>query len=487
MSELLCVFDVGTTGARTIIFDINGKEIARAYEEYPVVKQQVGISEQDPIIWWNAVRNTCNKVVKKINREDIIGISASFHRGTASIVDNNGEVLHPALTWMDERETEIKDFYNEGGLRVTIRKLLWIKNNKPEIFSKASKIIFPDTYIYMKLCGKDKFICEPTNGIWGILNMDTLKWDEKLADLFDLPVNLWPELHTPGEIIGELSSEAAGYLNLKSKLPIILGGGDQQCAALGLGVINKGQVKVTTGTGIFVDYVTGDAPAKPAGNVPIFPLPHIIKGKWIIEAIMPGTGTALKWFKDNFSQLQVKEAEESNRDVYDLLTKEAEEISPGSEGLLILPLYVFGKGTIHGLGWNHTRAHMIRSIMESAALSAQMYLNMLEAIGRSKTTEIKVDGGAMNSDLWGQIFADIMSKKIIVPENKDGAALGAAILGFYGCKKYNSIDDAIEKMVRFEKEFNPNKDNVKIYKKLNRIFMPALLEVYEKKRVTKDL
>ncbi|TFG28809.1 MAG: hypothetical protein EU532_04485 [Promethearchaeota archaeon] len=486
MSELLCVFDVGTTGSRTIIFDINGKEIVRAYEEYPLEKQPVGISEQNPIIWWNAVKNTCKLAVKKVNPNDVIGICASFQRATAGLIDKNGEVLHPALTWMDEREVVDASTYHEE-LRRTVPKILWLKNNKPELYNQASKIFFPDTYIYMKLCGKDIRVTEPTNGIFAIMSKETLNWDPKLAESYGIPIELWPELRTPGEVIGELSSEAAKDLGLKNNVPIILGGGDQQCAALGLGVIEKGQAKVTTGTGTFVDYVTGDTPVTPAGDFPIFPLPHVIKGKWIIEGTMPGTGTALKWFKDNFSQLQDKECEEKNLNVYAELAKEAESIKPGSEGLLFVPLYVFRKGTIHGLGWNHTRAHMIRAIMESAALSAQMYIGMLEAIGGSKVSELKSDGGAMNSDLWAQIFADIISKKIIIPENRDGAALGAAILGFYGCKKYSSFNDAIEKMVRFEKEFNPIKDNVKIYKKLNRLFMPTLLDIFEKKRITKDL
>jgi len=486
MSDLIVVFDVGTTGSRTIIFDINGKEIIRAYEEYPLEKQPVGISEQNPIIWWNAVKSTCNLAVKNVNPDDIIGICASFQRATAGLIDKDGKVLHPALTWMDEREVIDASTYHEE-LRRTVPKILWLKNHKPDLYNQASKIFFPDTYIYMKLCGIDICVTDPSNGIMGIMSKGTLDWDPKLADSYGIPIELWPELRTPGEVIGELSSEAAGNLGLKSNIPVVLGGGDQQCAALGLGVIEKGQAKVTTGTGTFVDYVTGDTPATPAGDVPIFPMPHVIKGKWIIEGAMPGTGTALKWFKDNFSQLQAKECEEKNINVYGELAKEAENIKPGSEGLLFVPLYVLKKGTIHGLGWNHTRAHMIRAIMESAALSAQMYMGMLEAIGGAKVSELKSDGGAMNSDLWAQIYADIMSKKIIVPENRDGAALGAAILGFYGCKKYNSFNDAIEKMVRFEKEFNPIKDNVKIYKKLNRLFMPTVLDIFDKKRVTKDL
>jgi len=487
MSDLMCVFDVGTTGARTIIFDMKGNDIARAYEGYPVIKQPVGISEQDPLIWWNAIKNTCNRAVKNggININDIIGIAPTFHRLTTTLIDKNFEVLHPALTWMDEREiSDTKALQEKDGLRRAIPKIMWFKTNKPDLFNKTYKIVFPDSYIYMKLCGE--CVTDPSNGIWGFLNMDTLQWDEDLADSYNIPLDLLPELHTPGELVGELSNKAAGELGLKQNTTIILGGPDQQCAALGLGVINKGQAKITTGTGIFVDLIV-DAPFPSVGDIPIFSIPHVIKGKWMIEATMPGTGTIFEWFKDNFSQWQIKESERQNFDVYDALTAEAEEVPPGSEGLLFIPLYVFRKGTIHGLGWNHTRAHVIRAIMESAALSAQMYLHLLEGMAKIDVKELRVDGGAMNSSFWAQIFADVTNKDIKIPAIKDGAALGAAILGYYGSNKYNSIEEAIDKMVNFIDTKSPIRENAKIYKKLNRLFMPNVLETLNKKRITKNL
>ncbi|MHA1270929.1 MAG: FGGY-family carbohydrate kinase [Candidatus Helarchaeota archaeon] len=487
MSDLICVFDVGTTGARTIIFDINGKIISKSYQEYPIEKQPTGISEQNPAIWWNAIKNTCNQVVKqgKFDLNDVVGISAAFHRCTITLITKEGNILHPALTWLDEREvTDIKEYQETGGLRRAIPKLLWLKNNKSDLFNKTWKIIQPDSYIYYKLCGE--IITDPTFGIWGILNQDTLDWDEKLADLYELPIDLWPKIGNSGDIVGELSNEAANELGLKRNLPIVLGGGDQQCSALGLGVVENGQVKITSGTGTFIDYVV-DKPAKVVGDIPLFSLPHVIKGKWLIEGAVPGTGTVLKWFRDNFSQLQIKECNEKNIDIFDNLISEATEIPIGSEGLLFIPLYIFRKGTIYGLSFNHTRAHFIRAIMESASLTAQMYLVLIEGIGGTKSKEVIIDGGASKSGFWCQIFADILNKKVLIPEVNDGAALGAGMLGFYGCGQYKSITSAVDNMVNIIETKTPIKENNKKYKKLIRIFTPAVLNILNKKRITGKL
>ncbi|MBY8991968.1 MAG: hypothetical protein KGD58_14590 [Candidatus Lokiarchaeota archaeon] len=320
----------------------------------------------------------------------------------------------------------------------------------------------------------------------GILNYDTLKWDENLADKYEIPVELWPDVYFYRDFIGELSNVAAKDLGLKQNIPIFMGGGDQQCAALGLGVIEEGQAKITTGTGTFIDYVT-DRRIKPSEEAPIFSYPSVVKGKWNIEGSIIGTGSILKWFKDNFSQFQINQSIEGNKNIYDMLANEASTIPPGSEGLLFIPLYIFKKGTIHGLGWNHTRAHFIRAIMESACLGAQMNLQLLEAIGWKKVSEVRVDGGAMNSPLWAQILADVTSKKILIPEVKDAAALGAGILVFCNSKRYKSLDNAVTNMIRFTDVKEPIEHNVSVYKTLYRIFVQELINIDGKKRVTRDL
>jgi len=437
------------------------------------------------LIWWNAIKRTCNTAVKKVNINDIIGIAVTHQRQTVTFLDKEGKVLHPALTWMDGREENTaKDWLSDEGMRRTVPKVLWIKKNKPEIFKKISKIAFTDTYIYNRLCNITA--CDPTDGVMGILNYNTLKWDENLAKHYEIPIELWPEVYFYGEFIGELSNVAANELGLKQNTPIFMGGGDQQCAALGLGVIKTHQVKVTIGTGAFVDYVT-DKRVKPSEEAPVFSYPSVIKGKWNIEGAISGAGSTLKWFKDNFSQLQVKQSSEGKKNVYDMLANEASTVPPGSEGLLFIPLYMFRKGAIHGLGWNHTRAHFTRAIMESACLGAQMCLQIQEIVGGKEVTDIRADGGAMNSPLWAQMLADVTSKKILIPEVKDAAALGAAILVFYNSKKFLSIDKAITNMIRFTDVKEPNIQNVSVYKKLYSFFVQAFIDIDEKKRVTGNL
>ena len=363
MSEkIILIFDVGTTGTRTIIFDINGNEIGRAYEEHPREKQTQGVSEQNPQIWWNAIKSTCKNAVKisKIDPKELVGISACFFRATTAAIDKKGNVLYPAITWMDERKSESAEkHYNLiGELRRAINKILWIKDNKPEIFEKTYKFVQPDSFIYKKLA--DVFATDYSNAAYGVLDYNTLKLSHELSDQFGIPMDKWVDIYEAGKVIGELTAEAASDLNLSKGIPIIMGGADQQCAALGLGT-KIGEIKATTGTGTFVDAVTKEPVYDKTQN--LFTIPHVIKGQWVLEGAMPGTGAAMQWFRDNFSEKQCIEAEAKNLDPYKLIEDEAKDVPAGSGGLLIIPLYSFTKATVHGLGFGHSRNFWIKAIM----------------------------------------------------------------------------------------------------------------------------
>ncbi|MHA1298986.1 MAG: FGGY-family carbohydrate kinase, partial [Candidatus Helarchaeota archaeon] len=296
----------------------------------------------------------------------------------------------------------------------------------------------------------------------------------------EIPLDKWVDIYESGKVIGELTPEAANDLGLPKGLPVIMGGADQQCAALGLGT-KVGEIKATTGTGTFVDAIT-DKPVYDKANI-LFTIPHVIKGQWSLEGAMPGTGAALKWFRDNFSEKQCIDAEQQNIDAFKILEEEAKEVPAGSGGLLIIPLYSFMKATIHGLCFGHSRNFWIRSIMESAALSMRLYLDLIQPMTQ-KVTEIKIDGGATKSQLWTQIQADVTEKTVLIPKVVDGAAVGAAILGFIGTGNFNSIEDAVKNMVKFVDKREPNKANKKVYKKLFRVFQSEIMQIHTKKRIT---
>ncbi|MHA1299393.1 MAG: FGGY family carbohydrate kinase, partial [Candidatus Helarchaeota archaeon] len=176
-NNVIVIFDVGTTGTRSVIFDINGAEIGRSYEEYPKEKQTPGISEHNPLNWWSAIKNTCNRAVKsaKIDPKDIVGISACFFRDTTLAIDKDGNVLHPAITWMDERKTETAEQKADliGWQRRALTKIYLIKDIKPEIFEKTHKFVQTDSFIYKKLA--DVFATDYTNAAYGILDYDKLE------------------------------------------------------------------------------------------------------------------------------------------------------------------------------------------------------------------------------------------------------------------------------------------------------------------------
>ncbi|MHA1380761.1 MAG: FGGY-family carbohydrate kinase [Candidatus Helarchaeota archaeon] len=478
----ILIFDVGTTGARSIIFDVNGNEIARSYVEYPKEKQPPGVSEQDPQMWWEAIKTTCKDVVKiaRIVPKDLVGISACFFRATTAAIDKEGNVLYPAITWMDERKSESAEklYDSIGELRRAINKILWIKDNKPDIFEKTHKFIQPDSYIYKKLAGV--FATDYSNAAYGVLDYDSLKLSDELTEKFGIPMDRWVDVHESGKVIGELTSDAANELGLTKGIPIVMGGADQQSAALGLGTM-IGEIKATTGTGTFVDAVTEKPVYDQSQN--LFTLPHVVKGQWVLEGAMPGTGAALNWFRDNFSEKQCIDAEAKKVSAFKILEEEAENVPAGSGGLLIIPLYSFMKATVHGLGFGHSRGFWVRSIMESAALSIRLYLGFIEPM-TNKVKSLKIDGGSARSDLWTQIQADVTGKTVLIPKVIDGAAMGAAILGYLGTGNFGTIGDAVKNMVKFIGKKEPNPANKKIYKKLFRVFETETITIHQKKRIT---
>jgi sugar (pentulose or hexulose) kinase len=488
----LAVIDAGTNGVRSAIFDPQGNMKGISYKEYPEKRQPPGVSEQDPPTWWNNAKLTMKDVLKKsdIRPKEIAALSVTTQRATTLAIDREGNHLIPGLTWMDARtspsiEPLKKKITRPSGwwTNSSLSKILWIKDNHPAIFEKTFKFIQVDGYLYHRLTGK--VVTDYSNAIYGILDTNSMEWSQELADAAGVPVDKWPDISPPGTMLGELTGKAAEETGLTAGLPVIMGGADVQCSTLGLGMTGPGPAKATTGTGTFVVSVLEGKPIfDPGGN--LFTNPHVIKGKWILEGAMPGTGLLLKWFKEQFSTNEVQKASEMKVDPYDYLVEEAKAANPGAGGLLLIPLFTFAKGTMYGLSFGHTRKHVARAILECNAYAIRFYLTLMETM-KVKSNETRVDGGGAKSNLWNQILSDVTGRPVVVPRVTEGSSLGAAMLAAVGVTIHRSVDDAIKNMVHFVDRKEPNKEHSKVYDKMYSAFQTQLMSLYLGKRVTGDI
>jgi len=476
--QYLVIFDIGTTAAKTIVFDAGGFILGKAYQEYPTQTPSPGIVEQNPEDWWMAIKTSAKKAVdlSRIDPKAVAGIGVITQRATVTPVDKNAEVLYPAMTWMDARSSPSADALSEQyPQRGEIFKILWLKDNLPNVFEKAHKFVTVDAYIYYKLTGN--FVSDFTNSAYGPFDVRRLKWSNEISDTAKIPIDKLPSLVSSGTIAGELLPEAASDVGLTTGTPIVVGGGDQQCSALGLSAISPGIIKATTGTGTFIDAVVD----KPLFDLydPLtrtFCIPHVIPDKWAFEAVLPGTGLIYRWFRDQFSVREVETAKSVGVDPYDIINLEAASVKPGSDGLIVIPLFMFCRGIIWGLSFCHTKAHLARAILEGAGYGMNFFVEVMGGQG-IEVSEIRVDGGGARSPLWRQIQADVTGKPIVLTRVvEDASALGAAILTSYGVRLHRTIDEAIAAMVKVTEKTTPIPENCEVYNRIYPKFADMFLQ-----------
>ncbi|UCH31117.1 MAG: hypothetical protein JSV05_06290 [Candidatus Bathyarchaeota archaeon] len=474
--KYLLIFDVGTTAVKTIIFNTSGKIIEKTYQEYPTTTPSPGIVEQNPEDWWLASKESVKKALNssKIEPKTISGIGVTTQRATIAPMDRNGEILHPAMTWMDARSCPSSDaMAQKFPQRNSMTKILWLKDNRPQIFKKAFKFALVDTYMYYKLTGR--FVSDFTNSAYGPFDIYGLKWSDEILDEAKIPIEKLPSLVPSGSIIGELSRSTASEIGLKVGIPIVAGGGDQQCSTIGLNATSSGIVKATTGTGTFLDAQL-DSPLFDLYDplTRTFCIPHVIPDKWVFEAVLPGTGLIYRWFRDQFCSNEVQTASSIGIDSYDIINLEAASIQAGSEGLMIIPLFMFAKGLMWGLSFSHTKAHIARAILESTGYGLNFFIEVMNG-QNIEVKELRIDGGAAKSRLWSQIQSDITGKPVVLTNvAEDASAFGAAILVSYGIGLRKSISGATKEMVQVVERITPIQENSQIY---NQIY-PKFAEIF---------
>lgn len=491
---MLLGIDLGTTTAKAALFDEDtGRLVAWAGREYPTYHPKPGWAEHDVNDWWWAVSSVVRETLAKsgVDPREIKGVSVSSHREAVALLDHKGRALGRVIIWMDRRSLpqaewikknfDVRELYARTGLIVdptfTATKLLWLKENKPEVLAKAKWALQPKDYIVYKLTGK------PTTDISVasrtlLFDIRKLEWAHDLFEDFGLAdcERLFPEPSHSDEIVGEVTEEAAKETGLAPGTPVVAGGGDRGCEVLGSGVLGPDKVEESTGTGSTTATTIDEPIVDPHMRVVI--TAHVIRGKWSIEAGIATAGAVLRWFRDQFAQGENMLAHMTRRRAYEYLDMEAEYVPPGSNGLIVVPFFAgaraprwnpVAKGVIFGLTLFHTRAHVFRALMEGIAYEIRKVLEVLDELG-VRSEEIRVLGGGGKTPAWARIKADVTGRRVALLEFLDAALIGDAILAGVGSGVLSSYEEGVKRFVRVKKTVEPDPRYVKVYDKYYRLY-----------------
>lgn len=483
--EYILGIDIGTSAAKTVLFDTKGSTIASATREYPLYQPHIGWAEQNPDDWWQAVVATIQEVLdkSKINSNQIKGIGLTGQMHGMVLLDKDLKVLRPAIIWCDQRtQEECEEITNAVGkdqlieitanpalTGFTASKVMWVKKNQPHIYDRTHKVLLPKDYIRLKLTGECATEVSDASGTQ-FLDVPNRKWSDRILEILEIPKEWMPEVYESPVVSGKVSHAAAQLTGLKMDTPVVGGGGDQAAGAVGNGIVKAGLISSTIGTSGVVFAHMDSVSIDPKGRVHTFC--HAIPGAWHVMGVTQGAGLSLQWMRNNFGGMEREIARFMEVDPYDLMVKEAEQAAPGCHGLIYLP-YLMGERTPHldpnargvffGLTAKHDRSYMIRSVMEGVSYSLKDCLEIIEEMGVS-VHEIRASGGGGKSKLWRQMQADIFEAPIYTINSNEGPALGAALLAGVGAGIYNNVSEACAATIERIDKTSPIDDNVPVYR-----------------------
>jgi xylulokinase len=495
--------DVGTTGSRAIIMNEEGVVTAAASADHaPMAQPHPTWAEQDPDDWWRASREAIQAALAKagLTGADIAGIGLSGQMHGAVLLDAQHRVIRPSIIWCDQRSQTQADWFTDriGAARLkeitcnpaltgfTVPKLLWVRDNEPENFARLRMLLLPKDYVRFRLTGE--FATEVSDAAGTLLlDVPRRRWSQEILDALALSTAQLPRVAESPEPETRVSADAAAATGLKPGTPVVGGGGDQAAGGVGNGIVEAGIVSSTIGTsGVVFAYT--DAPRlDPCGRVHTFC--HAVPGRWHVMGVTQGAGLSFRWFRDNLASLETDEARIAGKDAYDILTAEAAVAPPGCEGLIYLP-YLMGERTPHldplargvffGLTARHTRAHMIRSVLEGVAYSLRDSLEIFRDMG-VPVQQVRASGGGGRSPLWRQIQADVFNREMVTVNATEGSAYGAALLAATGTGGFSSVVEACHACIRVTDRCEPDAASASRYEQYYQVYRglyPSLKESY---------
>ncbi|WRS28156.1 xylulokinase [Oscillospiraceae bacterium MB08-C2-2] len=482
--KYLLGIDLGTSGTKTVLFSQEGTVMASAAEEYPLYQPHNGWAEQEPVDWWRAAMNTIGAVLEKsgVDKESVVSIGISGQMHGLVMLDKNGEVLRRSIIWCDQRTSkecaEITD--KVGAQRLieitanpaltgfTASKILWVRNNEPELYARCRHILLPKDYIRYMLTGEFATEVSDASGMQ-LLDVGARNWSAEVLEKLDIDPALLAKVYESPEVTGTVHSEAARLTGLSTSTLVVGGAGDNAAAAVGTGVVRDDTAFTTIGTSGVVFAHTSKMQIDPAGRVHTFCC--AVPGAWHVMGVTQGAGLSLQWFRNNFCRDILAQAKEQCKDPYYLMDSMAEQVPAGSNRLLYLP-YLMGERTPHlnpncrgvffGLSAIHDQAALIRAVMEGVTYSLRDCYEILKSMGVQVGDMIACGGGGTSS-LWRQMMADLYGCPVRTVASKEGPALGVAILAGVGAGLFSSVEEGCDRLVTTDKHCAPNSANAELY------------------------
>jgi len=484
--------DIGTTGSRAVIIDKSGGVCAAASADHALMTQhQPTWAEQEPEDWWRAAQEAIRAAMTlaKINGEDIAGVGLSGQMHGVVLLDSEHRVIRPSIIWCDQRSQAQADWFTEriGAQRLkeitcnpaltgfSVPKLLWVRDHEPASYERMRMLLLPKDYIRFRLTGEFATEVSDASGTL-LLDVPRRRWSSEILTALGLRLDQLPFAAESNEPTTRVNASAAATAGLKKGTPVVGGGGDQAAGGVGNGIVEPGIVSSTIGSS-GVLFAHTDAPhLDPGGRVHTFC--HAVPRKWHVMAVTQGAGLSFRWFRDNFAASEMEQAKASGKDPYELLTAEAATAPAGSEGLLYLP-YLMGERTPHldplargvffGLTARHTRAHMIRAILEGVAFSLRDGLEIFQEMG-VPSAQVRASGGGGRSPLWRQIQADVFNREMVTINATEGSAYGAALLAVTGTGGFASVEEACRSCIRVTGRCEPDAGRARIYQEYYAIY-----------------
>ena len=487
--------DTSTTSSKALLIDETGSVMAVASSPHTLQSPLPLWSEQNPLEWWKAVSISIRIVLEKANitGEAVVAVGLTGQMHGLVLLDESGNILRPAILWNDQRtQVQCDEIHSRVGKEhfiqitgnvaltgFTAPKILWVKENEPEVYARAKHVLLPKDYIRLKLTGE--YAMDKADGSGTVLfDLKARTWSPEVLAALGIDPAWMPQTFEGPEVTGYITSEAAAATGLKPGTPVCAGGGDQAAQAVGVGVVETGIVALTVGTSGVVFAATPSALVESEGR--LHACCHAVPGMWHFMGVMLSAAGSLQWFRDTLAP----------GISFDDLLKEAESVPAGSEGLQFLP-YLSGertpypdpmaRGAFIGLTLRHKRGHMTRAVLEGVAFGLKDSFTLIQNAGLGEIRQVRASGGGVKGALWRQILASVLEADLVTVNTIEGAAFGAALLAGVGAGNWPDVVTACRSAIELTGVTHPDSLQVKKYRKSYALYQelyPALRESFEK-------